>query len=133
MSTHQGKMTFGIAWCFVVTALASVAAAIYGRYGSIDFSGQALFILWCSIALLLSSFAFAFLPRSAYERPKLLLFTWWIVPFTTMWIGFKHTLSENSNSPTMGIFLMAASAAAMFLPVVFGGIARSRLPCTKEG
>lgn len=104
--------------------LVAVASTLYARYHSPEPARKLQLVVWYGVAMAVSPLLFAFLPRSLFDRPALLLLTWWIVPLTTLWIGFRRVTED--QSPTSGLFLVLASFMAMFLPVVVGGIIRSR-------
>lgn len=120
-------MRFSLRWCLVVMAQAAIACTLLSTYERLSASDQATLVLWCGVAMAFSPLFFFLLPRPWFQRPALLLFTWWILPVATMWIAFQHLVSDSTIDRFNGFFLGGASFLAMFLPVIVGGILRERM------
>jgi hypothetical protein len=73
-----------------------------------------------------SPLTFTLLPRSCFNRPALLLLTWWPIPISMSWIALQHFTLDNTNERFYSFFLGPASLWAMFAPVIVGGVIRNR-------
>jgi hypothetical protein len=121
------ELRVSLRWCLVAMAQIAVALTLLLTYGQLEPREQSNFTLSTGIAMAFSPLLFCLLPRRCFQRPALLLFTWWIVPVSTLWIAFQHLISDNTIDNFNGFFLGGASFLAMFLPVVVGGIIRERM------
>lgn len=108
-----------------LVVLASLGMPIVA--GRLSHAERKTFLVNTAVCLFFSPLAFGCFYRCAIRWPRLILLTWWPIPLSAIYIGFKFTGDMGATGHMFaGMLLAVAGFWSMFTPVVVIGEMRRR-------
>ena len=114
-------------WLLVFVGLISLAVAVAVKLRHSSYEVREDLFMTFAKALLLTPALFLFVPRRWLKSPRVLLFTWWILPVGVSCVSISYLGDMGDSHMFSPTLVLIAGFWAMFAPIIVVGVRRAML------